>query len=93
MYKLNFIAVVTIVAAVSLVVGMASPTAFATLITANPMGDNMTMTMDDNMSSMMGNMTGGGNATSMTGNMTETESIPSANETGFIPGCIPGECG
>ena len=29
--------------------------------------------------SSMGNMTGGGNATSVT----ETESIPSANETGF----------
>jgi hypothetical protein len=68
MYKLNLITVVTIVAAVSLVVGMASPVAFA----------------QDNMSSM-GNMTGGGgNATSMAGNMTEAESLPSANQTGFI---------
>ena len=32
--------------------------------------------------SSMGNMTGGGNATSMT----ETESLPSANETGLIVG-------
>jgi hypothetical protein len=71
MYKLNFIAVVTIVAAVSLVVGMASPIAFAQ--------DNMTMNMDDNMSST-GNMTGGGgNATSMA----ETESMTTAGETGF----------
>ncbi len=77
MYKLNLIALVSIVAAVSLVVGMASPAAFATLITANPMGDNMTINMDKNMSSM-GNMTGGGNATSMA----ETESLPTANETG-----------
>ncbi len=56
MYKLNLIAIVSIVAAVSFVVGMTTPSAFAQ--------DNMTMTMDDNMSSM-GNMTGG-NATSMT---------------------------
>ena len=81
MYKLNLIAVVSIVAAVSLAVGMASPiAAFATLIMATPMGDNTTMNMD-NMSSM-GNMTGG-NATSMAGNMTETESLPSAGETGY----------
>jgi hypothetical protein len=71
MYKLNLITVVTIVAAVSLVVGMASPVAFAQ--------DNMTMNMDDNMSST-GNMTGGGgNATSMA----ETESMTTAGETGF----------
>jgi len=83
MYKLNFIAIVGILAAVSLAVGMASPAAFATLVMATPMGleDNMTINMG-NMSSM-GNMTGGGNATSMTGNMTETESLPSAGETGY----------
>ncbi len=45
----------------------ASPIAFAA------QHENMTMTMDENMSSM-GNMTGG-NATSMTENMTETESM------------------
>ncbi len=45
--------------------------------------ENMTMTMD-NMSSM-GNMTGGGNATSMAGNIMETESLPSASETGACP--------
>ena len=74
MNKLNLIAVVTIVAAVPLVVGIASPiVAFAQ--------DNMTMNMDNNMSSM-GNMTSGGNAISMT----ETESLPSANETGLIVG-------
>ena len=67
MYKLNLIAIVSIVAAVSLVVGMASPAAFAQ--------DNMTMNMD--------NMTGSGNATSMAGNITETESPPSAGETGY----------
>ena len=74
MYKLNVIAIVGIVAAVSLVVGMTAPTAaFAQ--------DNMTMNMDDNMTSM-GNMTGGGNATSMAGNMMETESLTTAGETG-----------
>ena len=77
MNKLNLIAVASIVAAVSLVVGMASPiVAFAQ--------DNMTMNMDDNMSSM-GNMTGG-NATSMT----ETESLPSANQTGVCQPCCIG---
>ena len=81
MYKLNFIAVVTIVAAVSFVVGMASPIAFAA------QHENMTMDMGNNMSSMMGNMTGGGgNATSMAGNTTETESIPSASQTGCTHG-------
>ena len=76
MYKLNLIAVVTIVAAFSLVVGIASPAvAFAA------QHENMTMTMDDNMSSM-GNMTGG-NATSMAGNTTATESVTTAGETGY----------
>ncbi len=58
MYKSNLIVIVGIVAAVSLVVGMASPAAFAA------QHESMTMNMD-NMSSM-GNMTGG-NATSMMG--------------------------
>ncbi len=87
MYKLNFIAIVGIIAAVSLaVVGMASPAAFA----ANH--ENTTMNMDNNMSSMMGNMTGGsGNASSMAGNITETENLPTAGETGCIgPDDIPG---
>ncbi len=79
MYKLNLIAIVGILAAVSLAVGMASPAAFATLVMTTPMGDNMTMSMDNNMSSM-GNMTGGGNATSMA----ETENITTAGETGMI---------
>ncbi len=84
MYKLNFIAVVTIVAAVSLaVVGMASPIAVALAA----QHENMTITMD-NMSSM-GNMTGGGNATSMAGNMTESESLPSANQTGYDGPILP----
>ena len=72
MYKLNLIAIVSIVAAVSLVVGMASPLAFA----AN----------HENTTTTMGNMTDGGNATSMAGNMTETESIPSASQTGCTHG-------
>ena len=81
MYKLNLIAVVTILAVFSLVVGMASPAAaFAQ--------DNMTMNMD-NMSSM-GNMTGG-NATSMAGNMTETESLTTAGETGVCQPCCIGD--
>src|SRR5918998_1727826 len=54
MYKLNLIAIVSIVAAVSFVVGMSAPAALAQ--------HNMTMTMDDNMTSM-GGMTGGDNAT------------------------------
>jgi hypothetical protein len=70
MYRLNLIAVVTIIAAVSLVVGMASPMAAAFA------QDNMTMNMDDNMSSM-GNVTGDGNSTLMS----ETESLPTAGET------------
>ena len=70
MYKFNLIAIVGIVAAVSLVVvGMASPLAFA----AN----------HENTTTTMGNMTGGGNATSTTGNMTETENITTAGETGY----------
>ncbi len=82
MYKLNLIEIVGIVAAVSLVVGMESPAvAFAA------QHENMTMNMD-NMSSM-GNITGG-NATSMTVNMTETESIPSAGETGYDGPMLPG---
>jgi len=84
MYKLNFIAIVGIVAAVSLAVVMASPIAFAQIL-SNPSGleDNMTINMG-NMSSM-GNMTGGGNATSMA----ETESIPTAGETGYECGGCP----
>ena len=74
MHRLNLIAIIGILAAVSLVVGMASPLAFAQ--------DNMTMTMDDNMSSI-GNLTNGGNATSMA----ETESLPSAGETGVCQPC------
>ena len=70
MYKLNLISVIGIVAAVSLVVGMASPAAVAFAAQHG----NMTMTMDNNMSSM-GNMTGGGNATSMAGNMIETDDL------------------
>ncbi len=71
MYKLNLIAIVSIVAVVSLVVEMASPAiAFAQ--------DNKTMSMDDNMTSM-GNMTGGGNSTLMA----ETENITTAGETGY----------
>ena len=70
MYKLNLIAIVGIVAAVSsLVVGMASPVAFAA------QHEGMTMNMDNNMSSM-GNMTGG-NATSMMGG----DSTPNDNLT------------
>ena len=73
MYKLNLIAIVSIVAAVSLVVGMSSPAAFAqdnmtmnmdnTTSMGGMSGDNATMTMGDNMTSMS-DMS---NATSMTG--------------------------
>ncbi len=57
MYKLNLIAIVSIVAAVSFVVGMASPAAFA--------AQHASINTTDNMG-LMGNMTGG-NATPMTG--------------------------
>ena len=116
MYKLNLIAIVGIVAAVSLVVGMASPavafadnhnatmsmddmalmggmtggnstTSTTTKINGtNTPNDNVTMNMDNNMSSM-GNMTDGGNATSMAGNMTETDNLTIAGETG-LPGDV-----
>ena len=69
MYKLNLIAIVSIVAAVSLVAGMASPLAFA----AN----------HENTTTTMVNMTDGGNATSMAENMTEIESMTTAGETGY----------
>ena len=72
MYKLNFIAVVSIVAAVSFVIGMTAPSVFAQ--------DNLTMSMD-NMSSM-GNMTGG-NASSMMGdNMTMSDMSNTTSMTG-----------
>ncbi len=80
MYKLNAIAIVGIVASVSLVVGMASPA----VVAFAAQHENMTMTMD-NMSSM-GNMTGG-NATSMAGNMTETDNLTIAEEAG-LPGGV-----
>ena len=77
MYRLNFIAAVTILSAVSLAVGMASPLAFAA------QHENMTTTMGNNMTSP-GNMTGGGgNATSMAGNITGTESLSTAGPTGL----------
>ena len=64
MYKLNLIAIVSIVAAVSFVVGMTAPAAFA--------AQHASMNTTDNMG-LMGNMTGG-NATSMTGgNMTMSD--------------------
>ena len=73
MYKLNLIAVVTIVAAFSLVVGIASPAvAFAA------QHENMTMTMDNSMGTGTGE-----NTTSMAGNMTESESMTTAGETGY----------
>ncbi len=58
MYKLNLIAIVSIVAAVSFVVGMASPAAFAQ--DGGMTGGNMTG----------GNMTGGDMGGNMTGGMT-----------------------
>ncbi len=80
MYKLNLIAIVGIVTAFSLVVGMVSPAvAFAA------QHENMTMNMGNNMSSM-GNMTGGGNTTSMA----ETERLTTAGETGVCQPCCTG---
>jgi Spy/CpxP family protein refolding chaperone len=81
MYKLNFITVVSIIAAFSVVLGTASPIAVAAFAAQH---ENMTMNMGNNMSSMMGNMTGGGNATSMAGNMTESENLTTAGETAFF---------
>ena len=67
MYKLNLIAIVGIVAAVSFVAGMAAPAVFAQ--------DNMTMNMKmDNMSSMT---SGVGNSTTMN----QTDNAPNDNLT------------
>ena len=75
MYKLNLIAIVSIVAAVSFVVGMASPAAFAA------QHENMTMTMDDNMSSM-GNMSGGNATMMMDDNMSMSDMSNATSMTG-----------
>ncbi len=60
MYKLNLIAIVSIIAAISFVVGMTAPMAFAqanmTMDNGTMMNDNMTMTMD-NGTMMNDNMT------------------------------------
>ena len=73
MYKLNLIAIVSIVAAVSFVVGMTSPAAFA--------AQHASMNTTDNMG-LMGNMTGG-NATPMTGgNLTMSEMSNATSLTG-----------
>ena len=73
MYKLNLIAIVSIVAAFSLVVGMTAPAAFA--------AQHASMNTTDNMG-LMGNMTGG-NATSMTGgNMTMSDMSNATSLTG-----------
>ena len=68
MYKLNLIAIVSIVAAVSFVVGMSSPAAFAQ--------DNMTMNMDNTTS--MGGMTGDNATTTMGDNMTSMSDMSNA---------------
>ena len=73
MHKLNLIAVVTIVAAVSLVVGMASPIAVA-------FADDNSATMNmDNMALMGG--TTGGNSTTSTTTMINGTSTPNDNVT------------
>ncbi len=69
MHRLNLIAVVGIVAAVSLVVGMASP---AVAVAFAAQHENTTMTMDNRSS--IGNMTGG-NTTSTAGNTIETDDL------------------
>jgi hypothetical protein len=65
MYKLNLIAIVSIVAAVSFVVGMSAPAVFAQ--------DNMTMNMD-NLSSFIA---GVGNSTTVN----QTDPSPNDNLT------------
>ena len=74
MYKLNLITIVSIVAAVSFVVGMTAPAiAFA--------AQHASMNTTDNMG-LMGNMTGG-NATPMTGgNLTMSEMSNATSLTG-----------
>jgi len=70
MYKLNLIAIVSIVAAVSFVVGMASPAAaFA--------AQHASMNTTDNMG-LMGNMTGDNPTTTTMMNVT---SAPNDNQT------------
>ena len=74
MYKLNLIAIVGIIAGVSFVVGMATPVvAFAQ--------ENMTMTMDENMSSM-GNMSGGNATMTMDDNMIMSDMSNATSLTG-----------
>ncbi|MEJ7642917.1 MAG: hypothetical protein WKF36_12100, partial [Candidatus Nitrosocosmicus sp.] len=76
MYKLNLIAIVSIIAAISFVVGMTAPMAFAqenmTMDNGTMMNDNMTMTMTmDNGTMMNDNMTMTmDNGTMMNDNMT-----------------------
>ncbi len=73
MYKLNLIAIVSIVAAVSFVVGMTTPGVFA--------AQHASMNTTDNMG-LMGNMTGGNATTSMTGDkltMSEMSNATSLN--------------
>ena len=69
MYKLNLIAIVSIVAAVSFVVGMSSPAAFA--------AQHASMNTTDNMG-LMGNMIGGNSTTTTMMNVT---SAPNYNLT------------
>ena len=73
MYKLNLIAVVTIVATVSLVVGIASPAAVAFA------DDNRATMKMDNMALMGG--TTGGNSTTSTTTMINGTSTPNDNVT------------
>ena len=73
MYKLNLIAVVTIVATVSLVVGIASPAAVA-------FADDNSATMNMDNMALMGGMTGG-NSTTSTTTMINGTSTPNDNVT------------
>ena len=73
MYKLNLIAIVSIVAAVSLVVGMASPAAVA-------FADDNSATMNMDNMALMGGMTGG-NSTTSTTTMINGTSTPNDNVT------------
>ncbi len=73
MYKLTLIAIVGIIAAVFLVVGMASPAAVA-------FADNHNATMSMDNMALMGGMTGG-NSTTSTTTMINGTSTPNNNVT------------
>lgn len=73
---LNFITSVSIIVAVSSFVEIAIPVVFV---------QNIMILMMDNKLNLVGNATSG-NVTSVTENVTETESLPTVDESGYSNG-------